>query len=189
MPGRILTSILALAYPALVFVTLNFYSVDALGWMTVIAGSLRLLISAGTRATSARRVDGLGLLLIFIGAVILTTQNEISARLYPAIVNLGVLGYFVWSLSHPPSAIERLARTINPELPDYAIAYTRRVTQIWCLFFLLNGSIALYTAFWSSLELWSLYNGFIAYLLIGSLLGIEYLVRRRFRRSHEVASD
>jgi uncharacterized membrane protein len=44
---------------------------------------------------------------------------------------------------------------------------------------MLNGSMALITALWSSFEVWSLYNGLIAYVLMGLLFGGEYWVRQR----------
>ena len=33
------------------------------------------------------------------------------------------------------SAIERIARLQHPDLPPEGVVYTRRVTQIWCVFF------------------------------------------------------
>jgi uncharacterized membrane protein len=62
------------------------------------------------------------------------------------------------------------------------VAYTRRVTQVWCGFFVVNGLLALGTALWASEALWSLYTGVIAYVLMGVLFGVEYLVRLRFKR-------
>jgi len=50
------------------------------------------------------------------------------------------------------------------------VLYTRRVTQIWCAFFVLNGAFSAYTAFFWSPDAWSLYNGAIAYGMIGLLL-------------------
>jgi hypothetical protein len=66
-----------------------------------------------------------------------------------------------------------------------AIPYTRKVTITWCLFFIANGSIATFTALYSSMEIWSLYNGFIAYILMGSVFVIEYLIRIRVRKQHQ----
>lgn len=75
--------------------------------------------------------------------------------------------------------IERLARLQQPDLPAKGVLYTRRVTQVWCGFFIINGSIAFITAVWASFELWSLYNGLIAYLLMALLFAGEYLIRIR----------
>jgi uncharacterized membrane protein len=80
--------------------------------------------------------------------------------------------------------IERMARLSDPALPAYAIAYTRRVTQVWCGFFVMNGTLALLTAVWASAAIWSLYNGVLAYVLMGCLFAGEYLVRIVVRRRH-----
>jgi uncharacterized membrane protein len=78
-----------------------------------------------------------------------------------------------------------LARLREPDLPPHAVVYVRRVTQVWCGFFLLNGSVALATALWASERVWALYNGLIAYLLIGTLFAVEWLVRQRVKaRAH-----
>jgi uncharacterized membrane protein len=98
-------------------------------------------------------------------------------KLYPVLVNMALLGVFAYSLFIPPSAVERLARLREPDLPAAAIVYTRRVTQVWCGFFAANGTIALVTAFWSSPGVWWIYNGLIAYVLMGVLFAGEYCVR------------
>ena len=93
-----------------------------------------------------------------------------------------MLALFAASLYRPPSLIERLARLREPDLPPEGVRYTRRVTQLWCLFFVLNGSVALYTALFTSLATWTLYNGFIAYLLMGTLFAVELLCRTHLRK-------
>lgn len=72
----------------------------------------------------------------------------------------------------------------EPDFPLSAVAYTRRVTQVWCGFFLLNGAAAFATAIWASEAIWSLYTGVISYVLMGVLFGVEFLVRLRFRSQH-----
>jgi uncharacterized membrane protein len=83
---------------------------------------------------------------------------------------------------HPPTIIERIARFTDPNLPFEAIGYTRRVTIAWCVFFVCNGSIALYTAVGASLETWAFYNGIVAYILLGLMFGGEFLMRMRVLR-------
>jgi uncharacterized membrane protein len=103
-------------------------------------------------------------------------------KLYPVLVNAAMLGLFVYSLIFPPSMVERFARMREMDLPAQAIGYTRQVTQVWCIFFAVNGAIALITALWASAALWLLYNGLIAYLLMGLLFAGEYCIRRYFKR-------
>ena len=78
--------------------------------------------------------------------------------------------------------VERFARLQNPALSPEQLRYCRRVTVIWCGFFVLNASLSAAVAVWGSLRLWSLYTGLIAYVLMGMLGGTEYVVRKiRFR--------
>ncbi len=146
-----------------------------------------LLLAAATRlpglklGKSARWSVACALLL----AAIAIWQNALlPLKLYPVLVNAVFLAIFGYSLLNPPPIIERLARLQEPDLPAAAIGYTRRVTQVWCGFFVFNGSIALGTALWASEAVWSLYTGVIAYVLMGILFGGEYLLRLRFKRLH-----
>jgi uncharacterized membrane protein len=53
----------------------------------------------------------------------------------------------------------------------------RKVTMVWLYFFVVNAGISAGTAIWGSLEAWTLYNGLISYLLIGSIFTGEFAVR------------
>lgn len=125
----------------------------------------------------------LGRLLACIGLGLTLLSALFSARhwllYYPLAVSLALLCLFGWSLTRPMSLVERLARLQDPALPPAAIGYTRRVTQVWCGFFVINGALAAFTIWHGDLALWSLYNGLISYVLMGGLMGAEYLVRRR----------
>ena len=121
-----------------------------------------------------------GTLLLFILAV--WSNVLLPLKLYPVLVNAVLLSVFAYSLISPPSMIERFARIHEPNLPARAISYTRRVTQVWCIFFAANGAIALMTALWASPATWTLYNGLIAYVMMGLLFAGEYVVRWHFKR-------
>jgi uncharacterized membrane protein len=124
--------------------------------------------------------------LVLVGVSVLANQ-AMPLKLYPVLVNAVMLIVFGISLRNPPSAIERIARMHEPNFPPEAVAYTRKVTIVWCLFFIFNGGIALATALWASDRLWVTYNGLIAYLLMGLLFAGEWLVRRRVRARYEHA--
>jgi uncharacterized membrane protein len=125
-----------------------------------------------------------GVLVLLILAV--WGNALLPLKLYPVLVNGAMLGAFGYSLIFPPSMAERFARVREPDLPPQAIGYTRRVTQVWCGFFAINGAIALITALWASSATWSLYNGLIAYLLMGILFAGEYLTRWHFKARRHV---
>lgn len=188
MPARVASLLLTIAYPVLVFFSITFWSLETLAVVLVLLGALRAVLSMISK-DSALEAKLSGVVLIAIGGLLWWSEAELSARLYPVVINTGLLCWFVWSLIHPPTVIERIARLAEPDLPDYAVAYTRSVTSVWSLFFLLNGGLALYTSLYSSLGVWTLYNGFIAYLLMGTLFAIEYPIRRHVRRRHENGID
>ncbi|MBB3169257.1 hypothetical protein [Simiduia aestuariiviva] len=130
--------------------------------------------------------------LMMIGALAclsLWTDTVLGLLIYPVAINISLLLLFGASLWQEQTVVERLARLQEPALPDSAIAYTRRVTQVWCVFFIVNGSLAAATVWWGDQELWLLYNGFIAYLLMGTLALVEYCVRRQHRRRHALEVD
>jgi uncharacterized membrane protein len=145
-----------------------------------------LILAALARALTARGRSARWWMLgaaVLAGAAI-AGNAWMPLKLYPVLVNLLMLGVFGYSLLAPPSLIERFARLQEPELSPAAVQYTRRVTQVWCGFFVVNGTIAAGTALWATARTWFLYNGVIAYVLMGALFGGEYLVRLRFKRRH-----
>ncbi len=106
-------------------------------------------------------------------------RSAASVLYYPVAVNLALLVVFAASLASPPTVIERLARLRHPDLDAHGVRYTRKVTVVWCGFFLLNAAAAAATALAGNQAVWALYNGFLAYLLMGALFLGEWLVRRK----------
>lgn len=171
----LIVAVLTVAYPLLVWFGMGKVSP---AWL-----ALLLVAVAGLRALATRQaiwlVAALGGLLLAAAAAL--GNSALPLKFYPVLVNTVLLAVFAISLRHPPSAIERLARLQEPDLPEAGVRYTRRVTQVWCGFFIINGSIALATALWASDATWALYNGLIAYVLMGLLFGGEWLLRQRVR--------
>jgi uncharacterized membrane protein len=148
-----------------------------------------LLLAALTRLPTLKisrfaRWTVAGVMLLVVAAI--WGNVLLPLKMYPVLVNVAMLVAFGYSLASPPSMVERLARMREPDLPDVAIDYTRRVTQIWCIFFIANGAIAFSTALWASDAIWSIYTGVISYVLMGLLFGIEFLFRLRFKRLYHV---
>ncbi|SEL71138.1 Uncharacterized membrane protein [Roseateles sp. YR242] len=168
---------LTAAYPLLVFVSLGHIEPRYMALLLLVLGLLRMATGTGGQV-QARWIVAAALLLAALTALL---NQSLPLKLYPVLVNLAMLTLFSVSLVRGPSVVERLARLTDPHLPPQAIVYTRRVTQIWCGFFLVNGGVALATALWASERIWALYNGLFAYGLMGLLMGGEWLVRRRVR--------
>lgn len=113
-----------------------------------------------------------------VGFISWLVDGQVGLKIYPVMINAGFLVMFIQSLYFPPNIIERFARLSEPELSAKMLSYTHKVTWVWSGFFLLNGAISAATALWATDEIWMFYNGFIAYILMGSLFAGEWLVRR-----------
>ncbi len=184
----VVTVVITLFYPAAIWLAHGKVEPRILALLLVLAAATRLTT---LKVGNASRCWLAGALVL--AAVAIWYNALLPLKLYPVLVNATMLIVFSYSLISPPSVVERMARLTDPALPDYAIAYTRRVTQVWCGFFILNGTVALITACWASSQIWSFYNGIIAYVMMGCLFAGEYVIRiwvkRRHRLQHEVISS
>ncbi len=156
---------------------------DALSWLlgaTAVMLGIRWVLAHLSDRPEVRRGRWLalaGLGLVGLAALLEETQWILW---YPVLVNVSLLTVFAFSLGESQTVVERLARFSfrDRPFPPEAVVYTRKVTKIWCGFFVLNGSIAAATIWWGSLEVWTLWNGCLSYIAIGLLLGGEYLYRK-----------
>lgn len=168
-----------LAWPFVVWFGLTH---NSLHWLLpLIALLLVLRLHQARRKAGPMRVVMQSVALVGIVLCVASTLLKTHQLLlfYPVVVNLLMLLLFGGSLWTAMPLVERLARLRDPQLPPEGVRYTRRVTQVWCLFFILNGGIALFTALRGDMRLWTAWNGVIAYMLMGTLMAAEWLVRRR----------
>ena len=178
MPGSaLLVVLITMIYPLVVWLSQGHIEPRFLAGLLVLGGLTRL---HHLKISQAWRWWLGGTLLLFVLTV--WSNGLLPLKLYPVLVNVALLGAFAYSLIFPPSIIERFARLHEPDLPLEAIGYTRLVTQIWCVFFAVNGAIALMTALWATPAIWTLYNGLIAYLMMGLLFAGEHVFRWHFKR-------
>lgn len=174
-----LTVLITLLYPLAIWLGQGQVEPRLLAGVLMLAALTRLpMLKVGTFS----RWWLAGALLLAMLAI--WSNALLPLKLYPVLVSVFMLAVFGYTLIAPPSMVERLARLREPNLPPQAIGYTRRVTQVWCGFFAINGLIALITALWASPAVWSVYNGIISYGAMGLLFGVEYLIRQRFKRRH-----
>jgi uncharacterized membrane protein len=169
----VLLGVATLAYPALVYFILQNHGVRALVLPLCALAVARLIV---------KREWIWGVVVVVLALAALISNHSLPVKLYPVAVSLSFLGVFGYSLIKPPSFVERIARLREPTLPPQAVVYTRRVTFAWCIFFVLNGSVAAGIALWGTDAAWALYSGGIAYLLAGALFGVEFLLRQYLRR-------
>lgn len=190
---KALIAVLILAYPVLVYLGLSQLDVRVLALILIALAIARVagIFGFGNKlagdAPMQTQMIFAALILVIVAASSFIFDSAEALRFYPVLINCLFLVLFALTLRTPPSMIERLARLSDAHLPPEGVAYTRKVTMVWCGFFVLNGSIALYTTLMSDLDVWAFYNGFLSYCLMGLLFGGEYLVRLRMKHRHAVS--
>jgi len=176
---KICIAIVVLLYPLAIYFGLQQFEPKYLAILLTILVLVRGLFLS---SNLLKHLKGSWFLLMLAGLTIAALsfiQNStLGLKLYPIIISSSFLLLFTYSLFKPPTVIERLARLQDPDLPDSGIIYTRKVTIVWCCFFIVNIIIASYTVFYTTIETWTLYNGLISYLLMGSLFLGELLYRK-----------
>jgi len=173
--------ILGLVYPFLVFFGLQYLEPR---YLALILGTVLLLrMIPGLRMKTGRKNLGraLSLPVVLVALVYLATMIANDGRIFlfvPALVSIALLIGFGRSLIAPPSMIEVFARLEEPDLSADKVPYCRRVTMVWIGFFIFNAALSSYLGYRGGMTAWTLYNGTIAYVLIGLLFGGEFLYRQ-----------
>ena len=170
-PIKILLVVAFLCYPFLMLFGLSHWGITPIALVLMVAAFLKLLVSKNSQ------LKPLYVLGILCGLLSLLRQDEMWVKFYPACMNVGWLLVFAWSLRTDQSMVERIARTHEPDLPPSGVAWTRKVTYVWCGFFLFNATVSAYTALYASLATWTWYNGFVSYVLMGCLFTGEFVLR------------
>lgn len=171
-------ALIAAIYPFIVYFSLDTLPVAFLGLLLLALAFGRLLLLGRVPGEPLLIAAGV-VAMAAAGIYTLISSSSAGVRFYPVLMSAAMFCLFAWSLGQRQSIVERFARIIYREFPAEAVAYTRRVTTVWCGFFLVNGLIALWTALAASWATWTLYNGFISYVFMGLLFIGEYAVRQR----------
>jgi len=165
---------LGVLYPVAVYVGGYYFPPQAIALVLALVVVTRRTGAFGVRIGPGSVACGLLLAALAFGL-----NSALPLKMYPVAVNASLLAIFGSSLRYPPSVAERIARIRVPDLPPPVVAYTRKVTWAWCVFFVANGLAALWTATRWTVQAWFYYNGIIAYLLVAVMFAGEWLVRRR----------
>ena len=102
-------------------------------------------------------------------------------------MNLLFFGAFGITLFQPPSMIYRFALIQDKSIPhspgrNKIAAYCRKVTLVWMVFFVSNGTVAAWSIFSGSDAFWAVYNGGISYILMGVLFAGEFIIRKKVQK-------
>lgn len=116
----------------------------------------------------------MAVILVLVGA----SQRLEMMYWYPVIINGMMLAIFGGSLWQKQTFVERLARLQEPNLSEQGVRYTRKITQLWCGVFIFNLLISTLLIIIGQIEYWAIYTGMIAYVIMGVVMGGEWLYRK-----------
>ncbi len=171
-----------LAYPFVVYGAYTRFGARAVGAVLLGLYGLTFLLRARGPRYELWGLARQHLLLVGMIALAVVSGERILLLLLPAAVSLYLLWTFASSLHPGPPLIERIARLVEDDLPDFTLPYCRKVTIAWCAFLAANTLCAALLALRGPLEWWALYTGLVFYLLLGALLAGEFLLRKLWFR-------
>ena len=184
--GKIFFTAISVLYPVIVYCGYRYWGLSPrrLSLMLLALAFYHFLNFTRSKSQVERGRTGIFVVLILVCALVaFLADNILFVKFYPVLVNLSLLSFFGFTLWRPPSFAFRMASLHNKSLEKSplfkaVVRYCQKVTIAWCVFFVVNGSIAAFTVFVGSDKIWSLYNGLISYILIGLFFMVEYLVRK-----------
>jgi uncharacterized membrane protein len=101
----------------------------------------------------------------------------------PVCINLGLAWVFGRTLAPGREAlITRFARMEDPQPDPAVLAYTRRLTWVWVVFFLVMAAVSAALAALAASgarEAWVWFTAVGNYLCVAALFAVEYVYRRR----------
>lgn len=169
--------LIIIAYPFLVYWGIKQNSISLLAATLIVIAGLRLVLIKSFSGTTVNTATLTAVILLIIAALALIMQNTSWLKLYPVAVNAVLLFFFTLSLLSDKPFIQRFAELREDNISVKKQRYMRKLTMVWCAFFLINGLISLYTWIYMSLEAWTLYNGLLSYLFMGILVVTELAYR------------
>jgi uncharacterized membrane protein len=180
----VLRILLGIAYPVLIYLAVSMAQPRTVAFAALILIAVRLAFTSPGKLIDYARAFGLPVLAVaLILAAAAVWNSPTSLLLTPALVSFALLAVFARSLVRGPPMVERFARLQVDDPTDAEIRYCRRVTIVWCVFFLANALTAAWLAVAGDLEIWTLYTGFFSYVLVGVVFASEFTYRHwRFRR-------
>ena len=102
--------------------------------------------------------------------------------LIPAIVYLGLADLFRRSLAREDSLIERAARWIVPEAPDFIRGYCRGVSWLWAALLAACAVAIAWLALAGPSDRWQAVTGWGIYAVMLAVSGLEFFVRKTWFR-------
>ena len=167
---KIVQAALAITYPFLIWLGLLRFEPREVAVGVLAFAGLRMAFQKRDQTARAVRMLWLPSLVICgVGGAVVLWNEPLGLLLMPVAISLAFLTTFLHSLRSGQPMIERFARLQVGTLSLDEVSYCRRVTWVWCAFFVVNAGIAGLLAWIRALEAWAFYTGLVSYLMMGTL--------------------
>lgn len=167
---KIIFGIFVIAYPFMIFYALQQnIAVRFVGLILLISVAISFIRNRNKYILAG------GLLLV---SLVIFFNQELFLKLYPVLMNTSMCAIFALSLQKTPLITKFAQKMQTKPLNQSELDYTKHATFAWAIFMFVNTVISLITVFLSN-EIWTLYNGFISYILIGTMMFAEYIIRKK----------
>lgn len=175
----VFSTVAALGYPVVVYVCLTRYGPSGLA-VVLVVGAIAAAARAVFGPESGPKLGFPTLAVLTLVGLSVALREAGFALLGPAALNLGLMAGFGSTLrTGKTPVIERFARRQHADLTPAEAAWCRLWTWIWTAHFALGAITVLALAAAAPLSWWALYTGGIAYLLVGTLVAVEFVLRKR----------
>ena len=134
----------------------------------------------GIEALRRGAAPSVGIPILLVAAA--STGDARYLQLVPSAVYLTLAGWFYASLRSDDSIVERVARFLVPEAPDFIRAYCRKVTRLWVVFFAVSAFVIAYLALTGDESGWAFFTGKLIYALMIAASVVEFLIRKTWFR-------
>ena len=183
---RILFNVVLAMYPLLLFyfLTIQMVPIRIFSLFIVALALVEFIVRIKRKSDNKLGLNSWNsIVLLFIGVFGFIFNSTTVLKLSPILMNIILLYTFGITLFKPPTMIYRFAVLADKSIPKSLgekkiAAYCYKVTVIWSVFFIINGSIAALTVFSGSILIWTIYNFGVSYILAGILFACEFIVRK-----------
>jgi uncharacterized membrane protein len=144
----------------------------------LVAGVVAMLRAPAGRERTLRVVATLP------AAAALLSGSILPLLWVPVLLHAMLAYLFLASLDSPMPLVERVARTIQPAVPDFVAPYCRHLTALWGVVFVINAVVLAMTAATLPLPLWERYATWGVWSWMAAITVVEFFVRKTYFRNY-----
>jgi uncharacterized membrane protein len=175
---RAIIVVLAALYPFIIYFGIRILPPGFFGLVLAVLLMLRFGLVKPEERFTALRIGAILLVYAIASALVGSVQMLLY---YPVLVNGVLCILFASSLRKEEPLLLRIVRARGTAISEHTSRYLTRLTAVWAGFFVVNGMIALWTTT-ASMEIWTLYNGLISYLIVAVMILGELIFRRHYKK-------